>query len=160
MTGVQTCALPIFKQAGAIKEVFYPKWLANTVMVKKKSGKWRIYVDFMDLNKVCPKDPFPMPKIYQLVDATVGHPRMSFLDAFRGYHQIPFALDNQEKTAFVTPIGNYHYEVIPFGLKNAGSTYQRMMTRMFESQLGKNIEIYIDDMVVKRKMVSEHLGDL
>ena len=70
------------KQAGAIKEVFYPKWLANTVVVKKKSGKWQVCVDFMDLNKACPKDPFPMPKIDQLVDATVGHPRMSFLDAF------------------------------------------------------------------------------
>ena len=94
------------------------------------------------------------------MDATVGHPRMSFLDVFQGYNQIPLALDDQEKTAFVTPIGNYHYKVIPFDLKNAGSTYQRMMTRMFESQLGKNIEIYIDDMVVKSKVVSEHLGDL
>ena len=101
-----------------------------------------------------------MPKIDQLVDATVGHPWMSFLDAFQGYHQIPLALDDQEKTTFVTPIGNYHYKVMPFGLKNAGSTYQRMMTRMFELLLGKNIEIYIDDMVVKSKMVSEHLGDL
>ena len=117
-------------------------------------------MDFTDLNKACLKDPFPIPKIDQLVDATVGHPRMSFLDAFQGYHQIPLALDDQEKTAFVTPIGNYHYKVIPFGLKNAGSTYQRMMTRMFESQLGKNLEMYIDDMVVKSKMVSEHLGDL
>ena len=117
-------------------------------------------VDFTDLNKACPKDPFPMPKIDQLVDATVGHPRMSFLDAFQGYHQIPLALDDQEKTAFVTHIGNYHYKVMPFGLKNTGSTYQRMMTRMFESLLGKNIEIYIDDMVVKSKMVSEHLGYL
>ena len=70
------------------------------------------------------------------------------------------ALDDQERTAFVTPIGNYHYKVMPFGLKNVGSTYQRMMTRMFESQLRKNIEIYIDDMVVKSKMVSEHLRDL
>ena len=101
-----------------------------------------------------------MPKIDQLVNAIVGHPRMSFLDAFQGYHQIPLALDDQEKTTFVTPIENYHYKVIPFGLKNAGSTYQRMMTRMFESQLEKNIEIYIDDMVVKSKMVSEHVGDL
>ena len=117
-------------------------------------------VDFTDLNKACPKDPFPMPKIDQLVDVTVGHIRMSFLDAFQGYHQIPLALDDQEKTVFVTPIGNYHYKVMPFGLKNARSTYQRMMTRMFESLLGKNIEIYIDDMVVKSKMVSEHLGDL
>ena len=85
---------------------------------------------------------------------------MSFLDAFQGYHQIPLALDDQEKTTFVTLVGNYYYKVMPFGVKNAGSTYQRMMTRMFESLLEKNIEIYIDDMVVKRKMVSEHLGDL
>ena len=74
------------KKAGAIKEVFYPKWLANTVVVKKKSGKWRVCVDFTDLNKACPKDPFPMPWIDQLVDASVGHPQMSFLDAFQGYH--------------------------------------------------------------------------
>ena len=148
------------KQAGAIKKVFYPEWLANTVVVKKKSEKWRACVDFTDLNKTCPKDPFPMPKIDQLVDATVGHPRISFLDAFQGYHQIPLALDDQEKTAFVTPIGNYHYKVMTFGSKNARSTYQRMMTRMFESLLGKNIEIYIDDMVVKSKVVSEHLEDL
>ena len=139
------------KQAGAIKEVFYPEWLANTVVVKKKSGKWRMCVDFTDLNKACLKDPFPMLKIDQLVDAIVGHPWMSFLDAFQGYHQIPLALDDQEKTTFVTPIGNYHYKVMPFGLKNAGSTYQRMMTRMFESLLGKNVMIYIDDMVVSEQ---------
>ena len=74
------------KQAGAIKEVFYPEWLANTVVVKKKSGKWRVCVDFTNLNKACPKDPFPMPKIDQLVDATISHSQMSFLDAFQGYH--------------------------------------------------------------------------
>ena len=82
------------KQVGAIKEVFYPKWLANTVVVKKNNGKWRICVDFMDLKEACPKDHFPMPQIDQLVDATVGHPWMSFLDAFQGYHQIPLALDD------------------------------------------------------------------
>ena len=127
-----------------------------------KEEEWEVAmcIDFTDLNKACPKDPLPMLKIDQLVDATVGHPRMSFLGAFQDYHQIPLALDNQEKTAFVTPIENYHYKVIPFGLKNAWSTYQRMMTRMFESELGKNIKIYIDDMVVKSKMVSEHLGYL
>ena len=114
----------------------------------------------MDLNKACPKDPFPMSRINQLVDATAGHPQMSFLDAFQGYHQIPLSLEDQEKTAFMTPTGNYHYKVMSFGLKNAGSTYQRMMTRMFEPQLGKSIEIYVDDMVVKSKVVSEHLGDL
>ena len=93
-------------------------------------------MEFTDLNKVCPKDPFPLPWIDQLVYVTVGHPWMSFLDAFQGYHQIPLALGDQEKTTFVTHTGNYHYKVMPFGLKNVGSTYQRMMTRMFESQLG------------------------
>ena len=117
-------------------------------------------MDFIDLNKAYPKNPFLVSQIDQHVDAMFSHPRMSFLDAFQDYHQIPLALDDQEKTAFVTLIGNYHYKVMSFGLKNAGSTYQRMMTRMFESQLGKNIEIYIDNMVVKSKMVLEHLGDL
>ena len=82
------------KKAGAIKEVFYPEWLANTVVVRKKSGKWRVCVDFTDLNKACPKDPFPMPRIDRLVDLTVGHPRMSFLDAFQGYHQIPLVAED------------------------------------------------------------------
>ena len=82
------------------------------------------------------------------------------MDAFQGYHQIPLVSDDQEKTTFFTPIGNYHYKAMPFGLKNAGSTYQRMMTRMFEPQLGKNIEIYIDDMVLKSKLESEHVSNL
>ena len=124
------------------------------MVAKKKNGKWWVCVDFIDLNKVCPKDLFPFSRIDQLVDTTVGHPRMSFLDAFQGYHQIPLALDVQEKTSFVTPIGNYHYKVMSFDLKNARFTYQRMMTKMFESQMGKNIEVYIDDMVVKSKILS------
>ena len=149
-----------FKQTEAIKEVFYPEWLANTVVVKNKKGKWWVCVDFTDLNKACPKDPFPLPWIDQLVDAIVGHLRMSFLNAFQGYHQIPLVLDDQEKTAFVTPTRNYHYKAMPFSLKNAGSTYQAMMTKMFELQLGKSIEVYIDDMVMKSKMVFAHVGDL
>ena len=83
----------------------------------------------------------------------VGHPRMSFLDAFREYHQISLALDDQEKTSFVTPIGNYHYKLMSFDLKNARLTYQRIMTKMFESQMGKNIEVYIDDMVVNPNQI-------
>ena len=101
-----------------------------------------------------------MPRIDQLDDVTVDHPRMSFLDAFQGYHQISLAPEDQEKTVFVTPTGNYHYKVMPFGLKNTGSTYQRMMTMMFEPQMGKNIEVYIDDMVVKSKEVFDHMNDL
>ena len=85
----------------------------------------------MDLNRACPKDPFPMPKIDQLVDATYRHPRMSFLDAFQGYHQIALALEDREKTAFISLDANYHYNIMPFGLKNVRATYQRMMTRMF-----------------------------
>ena len=75
------------KEAGVIIEIYFPKWLANIVVVRKNNGKWRVCVDFMDLNRVCPKDLFPMPKIDQLVDSTYGHPRMSFLDAFQGYLQ-------------------------------------------------------------------------
>ena len=100
-------------------------------MVKKKTGKWRVCVDFTDLNKACPKDSFPLPKIDQLIDATAGHDRMSFLDAYRGYHQIPLYAADQEKTAFITPRGTYCYKVMPFGLKNAGATYQRLVTKMF-----------------------------
>ena len=85
---------------------------------------------------------------------------MSFLDAFQGYHKIPLALLDQEKMTFLTPTGNYHYRVMQFSLRNARSTYQRMVTRMFESQLAKSVEAYVDDMVVKRKKKSEHLTDL
>ena len=92
-----------------------------------------------------------MPKIDQLVDTTNGHPRMSFLDAFQGYHQIALATKDQEKTAFISPDANYHYTVMPFGLKNAGATYQQMMTRMFRHNIGHTVEVYIDDMVMKSK---------
>ena len=120
-------------------------------MVKKKNGKWRVCVDFTDLSRVCPKDPFPMPKIDQLVGATYRHPRMSFLDAFQGYHQITMVTKDQEKMTFISPDANCHYIVMPFGLKNTGATYQRMMTRMFKDKIGRTIEVYIDDMVVKSK---------
>uniref|UniRef100_A0A2N9FM54 Uncharacterized protein n=1 Tax=Fagus sylvatica TaxID=28930 RepID=A0A2N9FM54_FAGSY len=102
-------------QAGAIREIQYPTWLSNTVVVKKKNGKWRVCVDFTNLNQACPKDPFPLPKIDQLVDATAGHDRMSFLDAFQGYHQIALSAEDREKTAFITPLGIYCYKVMPFG---------------------------------------------
>lgn len=148
------------KEAGAVREIFFPEWLANTVVVKKKSSKWRVCVDFTDLNRACPNDPFPMPKIDQLVDATYGHPRMSFLDAFQGYHQIALAGEDQEKTAFISPDANYHYTVMPFGLKNAGATYQRMMTRIFRDKIGRTVEVYIDDLVVKSKQQTQHVEDL
>jgi ribonuclease HI len=129
-------------------------------VVKKKNGKWRVCIDFTDLNKACPKDPCPLPKIDQLVDATSGHQRMSFLDAFQGYHQIAMNPVDEEKTTFITPRGIFCYKVMPFGLKNAGATYQKMITKMFSSQLGKTVEVYIDDMVVKSVFAGNHLRDL
>ena len=101
-----------------------------------------------------------MLKINQLVDATYGHPRISFLDAFQGYHQIALAPEDQGKTAFISPDANYHYTVMPFELKNAGATYQQMMTRMFQDKIRRTMKMYIDDMVVKSKQESQHIEDL
>jgi ribonuclease HI len=147
-------------EVNAIRPVQYPTWLSNTVVVKKKNGKWRVCVDFTDLNKACPKDPFPLPRIDQLVDSASGHERMSFLDAFQGYHQIPMTMSDQEKTAFITPKGIYCYKVMPFGLKNAGATYQQMVTDMFGHLIGKTVEVYIDDMLIKSVRKTNHIEDL
>ena len=117
-------------------------------------------MDFTDLNKACPKDSFPLSRIDQLVDSASSHERMSFLDAFQGYHQIPMTFSDQEKTAFITPQGAYYYRVMMFGLKNAGATYQRMVTTMFGNQIGKTVEVYIDDMLVKSVRKEDHLSNL
>ena len=106
--------------AGFIREVYYLEWLANVVLVKKANGKWRMYVDFTDLNKACPKDSFPFPRIDQLVESTAGHKLLTFMDAFSGYNQIKMTKEDQEKTAFITSQGLYCYKVMPFGLKNVG----------------------------------------
>ena len=110
-------------EAGAIREVHYPRWISNTVVVPKKNGKWRVCVDYKTVNKACPKDSFSLPRIDQLADLTVGHNRLSFLDAYRGYHQIAMHEPDQEVTSFTTPRGLYCYKVMPFGLKNAGATF-------------------------------------
>jgi hypothetical protein len=146
--------------AGFIREVFYPDWLANVVMVKKANGKWRMCVDFTDLNKACPKDSFPLPRIDQLVDSTAGHRLLTFMDAFSGYNQIMMDDADQEKTSFITSKGLFCYKVMPFGLKNAGATYQRLMNRMFHHQIGRNVEVYVDDMLVKTKDEVNYLEDL
>ena len=115
--------------AGHIREIQYPEWLANVVLVKKSSGKWRMCVDFTDLNKACPKDSYPLPSINALVDSASGCKLLSFLDAFSGYNQIKMHPMDEEKTAFMTERSCYCYNVMPFGLKNAGATYQRLRTR-------------------------------
>ena len=125
--------------AGFIQEVCYPDWLANVVMVRKNNGKWRMCVDFMDLNRACPKDSYPLPWIDTLVDSMTRHELLSFMDAFSGYNQIKMKEEDQEKTSFITSQGLFCYKVIPFGLKNAGATYQRLMNKMFAHQLGRNI---------------------
>ena len=146
--------------AGFIREVYYPEWLTNVVLVKKANGKWRVCVDFTDLNKACPKDSFPLPRIDQLVDSTAGHKLLTFMDACSGYNQIKMADEDQEKTAFITSQGLYCYKVMPFGLKNAGATYQRMVNKMFSQQIGRNMEVYVDDMLVKSREELTHLDDL
>ena len=129
-------------------------------MVKKSNGKWRMCVDLTDLNKACPKDNFPLPRIDQLVNLTAGHKLLSFKDAFSEYNQILMDEDNQEKTLFITSQGLYCYKVMPFRLKNTGATYQRLVNRMFSHQIGRNMEVYVDDMLVKSKDKANHLDDL
>ena len=118
-------------EIGFIRESFYPNWLANPVLVKKPNGKWRTCIDFTDLNKACPKDSFPLPRIDQLVDATSGHKLLSFIDAYSGYNQIPMYELDEEHTSFITDRGLYCYKKMPFGLINAGATYQRLVNMMF-----------------------------
>ena len=144
--------------AGFIREVYYPDWLANVVLVKKANGKWRMCVDFTDLNSVCPKDSFPLPRIDQLVDSTAGHKLLTFMDTFSGFNQIKMLEEDQ--IAFITSQGLYCYKVMPFGLKNARAIYQRLVNRIFSRQIGRNMEVYVDDMLIKSKEENTHLDDL
>jgi hypothetical protein len=138
-------------EAGFIKEVHHPEWLANPVLVKKKNGKWRMCIDYTSLNKACPKVPFPLPRIDQIVDSTAGCETLSFLDAYFGYHQIKMKESDQLATSFITPFGMYCYVTMPFGLRNAGATYQRCMQHVFGEHIGPTVEAYVDDIVVKTK---------
>ena len=125
----------------------------------KNGGKCRVCVDYTDLNEACLKDSFPLPRIDQIVDALAGHGILSFLDAFSGYHQIPMHPPDAEKTSFITPHGLYCYSV-PFGLKNAGATYQRLVTKIFRPLMSKTMEVYINDMLVKSKEHPNHTKHL
>ena len=147
-------------KAGFIREVKYLEWFANVVVVPKKGGKWRVYVDYMDLNDAYPKDSFPLPLIDHIVDASAGHGMLSFLDAFSSYHQTPMYPPDAEKTFFITPNGLYYYNVMPFGLKNVGATYQRLVTKIFWPLLGKTMEVYINDMLINSKEQPDHATHL
>ena len=140
--------------------VEYPEWLANVVPVPKKDGKVRVCVDFRDLNKASPKDDFPLPHIDLLVDSTAGHSMLSFMDGFLGYNQILMAPEDMVKTSFITEWGTYCYRVMPFGLKNAGATYQRAATTLFHDMMHRDVEVYVDDMIVKSRDRADHLAAL
>ena len=147
-------------EARFIHEMKYPTWIANIVPVRKKNGQLRIYVDFPDLNEVYPKDDFPMSVLELMIDSTTGHEALSFIDCIAGYNQIQMAPEDQEATAFRTPKGIFCYKVMPFGLKNAGATYQRAMQTIFDDMLHKTVECYVDDLVVKSRKREEHIQDL
>ncbi|CAJ2627752.1 unnamed protein product [Trifolium pratense] len=147
-------------EANFISEARYTTWLSNVVLVKKSNGKWRMCVDYTDLNRACPKDSYPLPCIDKLVDNSSGFKLLSFMDAYSGYNQIPMAVADRGKTAFMTESGNYYYNVMPFGLKNAGATYQRMMNKVFRAEIGDMLEVYMDDMIVKSHEEIDHTAHL
>ncbi|GJU06327.1 reverse transcriptase domain-containing protein [Tanacetum coccineum] len=146
--------------AGIMKEVHYHSWLSNPVMVKKHDNNWRMCVDFKDLNKACPKDGYPLPEIDWKVESLCGYPFKCFLDAYKGYHQIKMAKEDEEKTAFITSQGIFCYSKMPFGLKNAGITYQRLVDKAFQKKIGWNLEAYVDDLVIKSCTEQEVIRDV
>ncbi|GKA82530.1 reverse transcriptase domain-containing protein [Tanacetum coccineum] len=146
--------------AGIMREVHYHDWLSNPVMVKKSDNSWRMCVDFKDLNKACPKDGYPLSEIDWKVKSLYGFPFKCFLDAYKGYHQIQMAEEDEEKTAFITNQGIFCYTKMPFGLRNAGATYQRLVDKTFHGQIGRNLEVYVDDLVIKSRTEDEVVRDI
>ena len=149
-------------KAGFIRPCRYAEWISSIVPVEKKDGRWRVAIDFRDLNRATPKDEYPMPVAETLINAAAGHKVLSFMDGNAGYNQIFMAPEDIHKTAFRVPssVGLFEYVVMTFGLKNAGATYQRAMNYNFHDLIGKLVEIYIDDVVVKSASVEGHLEDL
>jgi hypothetical protein len=146
--------------AGFIKEVHHPVWLANPVTVPKANGKLRTCIDYTSLNKACPKDPYPLPCIDQIVDSTSGCDLLSFLDAYSGFHQIQMSREDRKHTAFVTLDGLYCYVVMPYGLKNALPTFVRAICKTFGDLIRDKVKVYVDDIVVKTKRGSTLVEDL
>ncbi|KAK1649758.1 hypothetical protein QYE76_067563 [Lolium multiflorum] len=132
--------------AGFIRPCRYAEWISNVVPVEKKDGRWRVAIDFRNLNSATPKDEYPMPVAETLINAAAGHKVLSFMDGNAGYNQIFMAPEDIHKTAFRVPgsVGLFEYVVMTFGLKNAGATYQRAMNYIFHDLIGKLVEIYID----------------
>jgi ribonuclease HI len=148
------------RDAKVIREVKYPVWLSNTVPVKRKNGKWRMCVDFTDLNKPCKKDDFPLEMVDKIVDDAANSEMLSLLDMFSGYHQIRVRKEDEEKTSFITPFGMFCFVRMPGGLKNAGCTFSRMIAIVLHPQIRRNILAYMDDIVVKSVQRRDHISDL
>ncbi|KAL0404056.1 UNVERIFIED_CONTAM: Transposon Ty3-G Gag-Pol polyprotein [Sesamum radiatum] len=146
--------------AGHIREIQFLEWLSNVVLVPKPGEKWRMCIDFRDLNKACPKDYHPLPRIDQSVDSTSGCELLSMMDALQGYHRIMLTPEDLKRVSFITSDGMFCYVAMPFELKNTGATYQRLVDKIFRLQLGRNLEVYVDDMLVKRKKTQDHVKDL
>ncbi|GJS65528.1 reverse transcriptase domain-containing protein [Tanacetum coccineum] len=147
-------------KAGIVRRVRYPTWVANPVLVKKVDGSWRMCIDFKDLNKACPKDLYPLPEIDWKIESLMGFQYKCFLDAYKGYHQIQMTKKDEEKTAFHTEEGVFCYTKMPFGLKNAGATYQRLVDSAFKEQIGVNLKAYVDDMVIKSRTGQDIIKDI
>ncbi|XP_021986466.1 uncharacterized protein LOC110882870 [Helianthus annuus] len=146
--------------AGIIREVRYQTWMASPVMVQKPNGSWRMCVDYKDLNKACPRDCYALPDIDEKIDSLETFRWKCFLDCYKGYHQVQMAVQDEDKTAFCTPTGLYCYTKMPFSLKNAGATYQRLMNETFSDAIGKYIEVYMDDLVIMSKEESTMLANI
>jgi hypothetical protein len=141
--------------------VYHPEWLTNPVLVRKNNNEWRMCVDYTDLNKHCPKDPFGLPRIDEVRDSTAGYELLSFLHCYSGYHQISLREEDQIKTSFIIPFGAYCYTTMLFGLKNAGATYQRAIQQCLKDQIRDQlVEAYVDDVVVKTKVASTLINDI
>ena len=140
--------------------VEYQEWLANVVHVPKMDGKVRVCVDIRDLNKASPKDDFPLPHIDLLVNSIAGHSMLSFMNRFSGYNQILMAPEDMEKTTFIIEWGTYCYKIMPFGLKNARTTYQRIATTLFHDMMHRDVEVYVDDMILKSRGKADQLKAL
>jgi hypothetical protein len=145
---------------GFIREVTYPEWLANVVMVKKKNGKWRMCIVFTDLNKCCPKDDFSLTRIDQIIDSTIASEMMALLDYFSGYHQIWLRTEDEEKTSFITPFRIYCYLRMSESLRNVGPTFYRMTKAAMKDQVSRNVLSYVNDIVVASKKRENYISDL
>jgi hypothetical protein len=146
--------------ARVIKEVTYLEWLANTVMMKKANGKWRMCIDFTNFNKACPKNEFPLPRIDSLIDAAATLELMSLLDCYSGYHQIWMKKEDELKTSFITPSGTYCCLWMPEGLKNARASFSRMTSKVLSTQIGRNVLTYVDDIIARSMRQEDHIVDL